>query len=187
MGCNLSLALLIICLFSASLLGAAQKASADQNVGAPSPGLALYSPTNTTYTSSVVNCSGVLTIPFGEGGGIFYSIDGVSEGTVNWKLNPNNFCGSFYYWEGSFQLPSLPNGSHCLNLTVEDGSLSWVDTVYFTINSSQPIPPTPMPSQTPTDSPNIPELSNLPILLLLITMLFVAVIVSQRKTTSLKR
>jgi hypothetical protein len=86
----------------------------------------------------------------GEGGGLSCSIDGVPEGYVPWQLNPNHFCGSVYYVEGSFQLPPLPNGSHCLNLTVEDGSSSWVVTVYFAINSSQPIPPTHALSPSPT-------------------------------------
>jgi hypothetical protein len=148
--CKLSLAFLFICLFLASFTGIVQKANAEQNVGAPSPGLALYSPTNTTYTSSVVNCSGVLTIPMGEGGGLSYSIDGIPEGSPPWQLNPNHFCGSVFYVEGSFQLPPLPNGSHCLNLTVEDGSSSWVVTVYFTINSTQPILPMPALSPSPT-------------------------------------
>jgi hypothetical protein len=155
--CKLSLAFLFICLLLASSTGIVQKANAEQNVGAPSPGLALYSPTNTTYTSSVVNCSGVLTIPMGEGGGLSYSIDGMPEGSPPWQLNPNYFCGSVFYVEGSFQLPPLPNGSHCLNLTVEDGSSSWVVTVYFTINSSQPI--LSMPALSPSPTVNISGLS----------------------------
>jgi len=192
LGCKLSLAFLFICLFSASFIGIVQKANAEQNVGAPSPGLALYSPTNTTYTSSVVNCSGVLTIQMGEGGGLSYSIDGIPKGSPPWQLNPNHFCGSVYYIGGSFQLPPLPNGSHCLNLTVEDGFSSWVVTVYFTINSSQPIPPTPAPTSkanqttTPTETQTVPEFTALAILPLFLSLFFVAVIVRHRKTANLR-
>jgi hypothetical protein len=180
-------------LFSASLLSLVQNTGSGQNTSPISPELTLYSPTNfTTYTSSVVNCSGRLTIPYGQGSSLSYSIDGIPEGGVPWQLNPNHFLGDVYYNEGSFQLPPLPNGTHRLILTAKLDSSKLVDTVYFTINSNQPIPPT--PSQNPTASPalssptpNIPELPNLSILLLLITMLFVTVIINQRKHINLKR
>ena len=147
-----------------------------------SSGLTLYSPVNTTYSSKVVECNGTFTGPRDYEIFLNYSIDGNYQGALPWTLNPNSLNNpATYTLEWSFQLPQLPKGSHQLSIGIEEqlfnsaGALinqtTWVNTVYFTIGSSQP--------------PNVPEFSLLAILPLIIAILSIAVILRHRKTTQL--
>ncbi len=154
---------------------------------APSPaGLTLYSPLNMTYSSSIVVCNGTFVCPKGFQSSLNYSIDGKYMDGLPWKLDPNSiFDPDIYIINGSFLLPQLSNGSHQLSIGVLEelldnsninsprliNSTSWINTIYFSISSSQPTNPT----------PTVPEFSILVILPLLVGMLFVALMLRHRK------
>jgi hypothetical protein len=164
-----------------------------------SSGLTLYSPVNTTYSSNVVECNGTFNCPKGVQCSLNFSIDGQDQGGLPWSLNPNSIAIPEYYTvNGSFQLPQLPNGSHQLSIGIDEevsnssgiliNRTTWVNTVYFTIDSSQPTPtltPTPTPTITPTASPAVPEFPTL-IILPLFTSAILLSLVFARKRNSLR-
>jgi len=126
---------------------------ADQNQPLTfSSGLTLYSPVNTTYSSSVLLCNGTLTCPKGFQSSLNYSIDGQNQGSPLWSLDPGSICiPSIYVVDGSFPLSPLHNGSHRLSIGITEelynntnmnspeliSYSSWVNTVYFTVDSNQ--------------------------------------------------
>jgi hypothetical protein len=96
---------------------------------------------------------------------------------------------TYYTVDGSFQLPQLANGSHQLSIGLEEGGPSnrttWINTIYFTIGSSQPTPtlnPTLTPTISPTVTPTVPEFPALAILLLFNSVFIIAVKLRHRKT-----
>lgn len=106
-----------------------------------SSGLTLYSPVNTTYTSSVLNCSGSFTGPIKYEILINYTVDGSYQGNLPWKLNSSNAANYTLTW--SFQLPKLSRGSHQLSIGIDQqlysgvtliSQTTHVDTVYFSVN-----------------------------------------------------
>jgi hypothetical protein len=128
-----------------------------------SSGLTLYSPVNTTYSSSIIECNGTFDCPKGVTSSLNYSIDGKYQEGLPWKLDVNSIGNpDIYTIVGSFQLPQLSNGTHQLSIGIDEAlysqpvfdefgramikqpelinSSSWVNTVYFTIGSSQPTP-----------------------------------------------
>ena len=151
-----------------------------------SSGLTLYSPVNTTYNSNVVECNGTFNCPKGVQSSLNYSIDGQYQGGLPWSLNPNSIpIPEYYTVNGSFQLPQLPNGSHQLSIGIDEelysgnitadtliSQTTWVNTVYFTIDSSQPTPtltPTLTPNITPTPTPTVPEFNSAALILVMAT------------------
>lgn len=109
-----------------------------------SSGLTLYSPVNTTYSSSVVECNGNFTGSEEYEIQLNYTIDGNYQGSVPWKLYSSNASTYTVVW--SFQLPKLPHGSHELSIGIDQqlynssGALinqtTQVNSVYFTLNST---------------------------------------------------
>jgi hypothetical protein len=185
-----------------------------------SSGLTLYSPVNTVYDSRVVVCNGTFDCPQGVGCSLNFSIDGVCQGGLQRDINGNSIANPYNYTlDGAFPLPALPNGSHQLSIGIKESTVSindynstmtthettWVNTVYFTISSSEPLS-TPTPTSIITPTPTIPEFPTntvpdtdaIPISTILNEFIFVvvillAVVVSlllyrrHRKTTNLNR
>lgn len=129
-----------------------------------SSGLTLYSPINTLYNSRVVLCNGSFDCPQGVGCNLNYSIDGVYQGGLQWDIDGNSIANPYNYTlDGAFPLPALPNGSHQLSIGIKESTVSyndynstmtihettWVNTVYFTISSSEPLS---TPTLTPTST-----------------------------------
>jgi hypothetical protein len=169
-----------------------------------SSGLTLYSPVNTTYSSSIIECNGTFDCPKGVQSSLNYSIDGKYQEGLPWKLDVNSIGNpDIYTIVGSFQLPQLSNGTHQLSIGIDEAlysqpvfdefgramikqpelinSTSWVNTVYFTIGSSQP---------TPTPSSAIGALIPAPMIAIIATVaVLVVTIISlllfrrHRKTT----
>jgi hypothetical protein len=172
---------LILIIAALSLTFLTVKADSNQPI-IFSSGLTLYSPVNTTYSSNILECNGTIDIPKDFQSSLNYSIDGKEADGLPWPLDSNSISNPFIYTiAGSFQLPQLPNGLHRLNIGISEerfndsGELinqtTWINTVYFTINTSQP---------TPTPTPTIAEFSWLAILPLLISMLPIAVTIRHR-------
>jgi len=123
-------------------------------------GVTVYSPVNTTYSTSCLN----LNVTFNAGAGVRdslnYSIDGKYGGPITLAFNDTLGFHMFSLETGLVPLPELSNGSHRLTVYVEgdlndyhganppgapfketapgsaDYVASWVDTVDFTIDSS---------------------------------------------------
>ena len=105
-------------------------------------GLTLYSPVNTTYSSSVVECNGSFIGPVKYEMSINYTVDGNYQGSLPWQLNSSNAANYTLDW--SFQLPKLPHGSHQLSIGIDQqlyalngtliNQITQVNTVYFTLS-----------------------------------------------------
>src|SRR5208283_1868462 len=190
---TLILALLIsIMQYGFAFIAEANVVNADSNNPITfSSGLTLYSPVNTTYYSNIVECNGTFDCPKGVQSSLNYSIDGQYQGGLPWSLNPNSIpIPEYYTVNGSFQLPQLPNGSHQLSIGIDEelysgnitadtliSQTTWVNTVYFTIDSCQPTPtlaPTPTPTITPTASPAVPEFPTTTIPAIVLVLVVVA-------------
>ena len=156
-------------------------------------GLTLYSPTNTTYSSNVVECNGTFNWPKPFQVSLNYSIDGEDQGALLWNLDVNSISIPDYSTiAGSFPLPQLSNGVHQLSVGIDEelfnntgasheliNQTSWVNTVYFTISASQPTPTltaTPIPTTITTPIPTVPEFSWIAILPLFISILSIALL-----------
>jgi hypothetical protein len=126
-------------------------------------GVTLYSPVNTTYYSNFL----ILNLTFGCGSGLHcslnYSVDNEYYGSIPLTINESGSQGfqMIVSETGLVQLPELSGGSHSLTIYVEadlndyDGAnppgapfkesapgsdnyiASWIDTVNFTIASSE--------------------------------------------------
>lgn len=183
-----------------------------------SSGLTLYSPVNTVYYSRIVVCNGTFDCPQGVACSLNYSIDGVYQGGLQWSLDANSIANPYNYTiDGAFPLPTLNNGSHQLSIGITEfyynGSgiyiyqpnkilyqTTWIDTIYFTISSSQPMPtsiPAPTPTPAPTISPTPTTKTNVSIPLALVSIIAVVLILMvvilslllyrrRRKTANLK-
>lgn len=156
-----ALALLVIPLLLASLLSGVHIVKAD-STGAMlfAGGVTVYSPVNATYDSNFLT----LNLTCGCGAGLQFSlnftIDGAYEGTIPLMYNDTPGFQLIATETGTVQLPELSSGSHCLTIyeqaTLNDyhganppgepfqptspGSAdyvaSWVDPIYFSIDSS---------------------------------------------------
>jgi len=154
--------------------------------------LTLYSPLNITYGSNVLECNGTFVCPKGVQSSLNYSIDGKYVDGLPWKLDPNSiFDPDIYIINGSFMLLQLSDGSHKLSIGILEelldnsninspkliNSTSWVNTVYFSISTSQ------SPNPSPTSNPTVPEFSWLAVLPLFVSILFI-IIKNKHKSTS---
>jgi hypothetical protein len=127
-----------------------------------SGGITLYSPTNETYDSNYLTLSLNASLSAGVHTSINYSIDGaVSQGPIPLVISKARF--PFYIGTVSVELPKLSAGSHSLTIYEQsvipdyngasppgapfkptapgsaDYVASWVDTVFFTIDSNMSI------------------------------------------------
>jgi hypothetical protein len=144
-----------------------------------SSGLTLYSPLNTTYSSTVLECNGTFVGPIEYEASLNYSIDGNYQGSLPWTLNQNLTNSATYTLEWAFQLPQLTKGAHQLSIGVEEQLFSSagvlekqttsVNTVGFTINRSQP-------------TPTVFEFSLVAILLLIVAVLLITLYLRHRDT-----
>jgi hypothetical protein len=111
-----------------------------------------------------------------------------------YSIDATDYIPGFRGFSGNITLPSLSEGSHKLKLVVTTEARSTttysdsVQTIYFSIDSSQIIQVTPVPSQstptpimTPTSTPTLPEFSWLTILPLFLSLLFIVVLFRKRK------
>jgi hypothetical protein len=165
-----------------------------------SGGVTLYSPVNTTYHINSLTLN--LTCGCGAGLHLFlnYDIDGKYQGPITLTFNLTPGFHIIGLGSGLVQLPELPAGSHCLTIYEEaylydyygasppgppfkqtapgsaDFVASWVDKVYFTIdsdrntsestpsdnsipsNSSATPSASPEPTPTPYEEPQLGEL-----------------------------
>lgn len=140
-----------------------------------SSGVHLYSPLNTTYTSSTVPIN--LTFDMGIPSELNYTLDGVYSGDI--PLTYVNGSEVLYLsdYTGIVELPQLEDGTHCLTITVDaelndyhganppgepfvatnpegtNFSAVWVHTIYFTIDTATSAPTqSATPSPTPTST-----------------------------------
>ena len=126
-----------------------------------------------TYYSSSLLFDLAFICKMGIGCTLNYSIDGIDQGSPPMHIDQQSMSGPYYVLLWSFNLPQLSEGSHQLSIgeeeiavnfsqedlpsgipfqqiTVTNGSryvASWIDTVYFTIDTSHT--PTSAPSPTP--------------------------------------
>jgi len=198
----LTLALLIsTMLYGFVFVGEVNVVKADSNSPITfSSGLTLYSPLNTTYNSNVVECNGTFNWPKDAQLSLNYSIDGQDQGGLPWSIDENSIpIPQYTTTDGSFQLPQLPNGSHQLTIGIEEevwnstdnprtliNQTSWVNTVYFTIDSSQPTPTltptlTPNITPTPTPTPTVPEFPTWIILPLFAVIILPSIVFSRKR------
>ena len=156
-----ALVLLVIPLLLASLLLGVHMVKAN-SAGAMlfAGGVTVYSPVNATYDSNFLT----LNLTCGCGAGLQislnYTIDGAYEGAIPLVYNGTSGFQLIAIETGTVQLPELSAGSHCLTIyeqaTLNDyhganppGSpfqststggadyvASWVDPIYFSIDSS---------------------------------------------------
>jgi hypothetical protein len=153
--------LLVIPLLLASLISGVHMVRADSTGGMLfAGGITVYSPVNATYDSNFLT----LNLTCGCGAGLQfslnYAIDGAYEGAIPLMYSGTPGFQLIVTENGTVQLPELSAGSHCLTIyeqaTLNDyhganppgapfqpislGSAdyvaSWVDPVYFSINSS---------------------------------------------------
>ena len=147
-------------------------------------GVTIFSPINITYNSRYLTLN--LTLysagtmgSIDSGISMNYSIDGIFNGSVCiwWSITGMHVMTG---GAGIVYLPELPEGSHCLTIYLEGLNQysyepryqSYVNTVYFTIDDSNPTKqstPTPSPSHfkpspspSPSSSPSHPSLSPSP-------------------------
>jgi hypothetical protein len=142
-----------------------------------SSGLTLYSPLNTSYSSTVVLCNGTFVGPVEYEASLNYSIDGNYRGSLPWALNQNLTNSVTYTLDWAFQLPQLSKGTHQLSIGVEEQLFSnagilekqttSVNTVDFTISPSQP-------------TPAVLEFSLVAILLLIVAVLLITLYLRHR-------
>jgi hypothetical protein len=174
-----------------------------------SSGLTIYSPLNTTYDTNILK----LNLTFGCGAGLNcslnYNIDGEYQGPISLTFNNTAGFQMFYLGYAVVQLPKLSNGYHVLSVDVEaylndfhganppgapfrlvapessDYVASWINSVYFTIASSDVVTTsTPSVTATPTVtvSPTIPEFpSTIQMIAFLITATSLGTVVIKRK------
>ena len=180
-----ALASLLVIIFLMHTIAQVPGAKADSNQPLIfSSGLTLYSPVNTTYSSNVLECNGTFDSPKGVQSSLNYSLDGKEADGLPWKFDPNSIANiDSYTIDGSFQLPQLSDGTHQLSIGILEeqldnfninspsviNSTSTINTVYFSISTTQPSNP------TPTPIPTVPEFSWLAILPLFISLLFIAI------------
>lgn len=176
-------AFLFAVVFLASLVTlSAVSVNADSGVPLSfSSGLTLYSPVNATYSSKVVECNGTFVGPIDYELTMNYSVDENYLGYLPYVLNQNATNSSTYTVDWSFQLPQLSKGTHQLSIGIEQQLFSngytlvkqntYVDTVYFTVSPSQPIP-------------SALEVSLLTVSVLIVAALAVAVHLRHRKIMS---
>jgi hypothetical protein len=111
-----------------------------------------------------------------------------------YSIDATDYIPGFRGFSGNITLPSLSEGSHKLKLVVTTEAMETtiysdtVQTIYFSIDSSQVIAVTPTPSQssptpiiTPTSTLNLPEFSWLIIPPLFLSILFIVVLFRRRK------
>jgi hypothetical protein len=124
----------------------------------------ILSPANTTYNSRFLT----LHVTFSFGGldyTLTYSIDGKNERAIPWTVyNPNKEFHLFYTASGTVALPELSEGSHFITAKIvaglydfhganppgapfkptspgsSDYEASWIDAVYFTVDSGAGTP-----------------------------------------------
>jgi hypothetical protein len=202
---------LFLCLLAVSLAIGVHTVNADSNGSITfAGGITLFSPVNETCNSNYLTLNLNLTCGAGIQFLLTYSIDGTTRGSIPLTYNGSAGFQLFAVETGTVPLPRLPSGSHqltiyeeaCLNnyhganppgapfKPTSPGSdnytVSWTDTVNFSIAPvTQPTPsPTPAPATTtPTDASasSVPELSWLLMVPLLLFLFSVAVIVGHRK------
>jgi hypothetical protein len=169
---------IIFVFLSLALLGF-QAVKADSNSSIQfSGGVTIYCPLNETYNSNYLTLSLNASLGAGIHTSLNYSIDGqASQGPIPLVYSDAGF--PFYNGAGTVALPELSAGSHTLTIYEQsiipdyhganppgapfkqassnssDWIATWVDTVYFSINSSW----TPLPTQQPTLEP-IPTPNN---------------------------
>jgi len=149
-----------------------------------SGGVTIYSPFNTTYHTNSLTLN--LTCGCGAGLHIFlnYDIDGKYQGPITLTFNLTPGFHIIGLGTGLVQLPELPAGSHCLTIYEEaylyhyygasppgppfkqtapgsaDFVASWVDKVYFTIDSDRNTSEsTPSDNSIPSNSSAAPSAS----------------------------
>jgi hypothetical protein len=111
-----------------------------------------------------------------------------------YSIDATDYIPNFKGFSGNITLPSLSEGTHKLKLvvTTEDRETTiysdTVQTIYFSIDSSQIIQATPVPSQstptptmTPTSTPTLPEFSLLVVLPLFLLVLLIVVLFRKTK------
>ncbi len=169
MGKKAIIALITISLILVGLAASERIAKADSS----SPisfngGITLYSPLNETYTYNFLNLSLSASLSAGVHTTINYSIDGEDlQGPLALVYAEAGF--PFYTGNSSFELPYLAAGSHSLTIYEQsvipdyhganppgapfkqvpnssDWAATWVDAVYFSINSG-------LASTEPTSTP----------------------------------
>jgi hypothetical protein len=149
-----------------------------------SSGVILYSPLNTTYNSNLVYCNGSFSCPNELLETLNYTLDEKYLGFLPWKIDMATFGGFINYFNGSVPLSNLSDGSHKLSIGIKeelwDGThqvneTTWINTIYFTVNTNQSLPIT---TQNPT--PSVSEFSILAIIPLM-TALFLSAIMIKHK------
>ncbi len=111
-----------------------------------------------------------------------------------YSIDATDYIPDFRGFSGNITLPRLSEGSHKLRLVVTTEARETttysdtVQTIYFSIDSSQtnavpPIPSqsSPTPTNTPTSTPNLPEFSWLIILPLFLSTFLIVVLFRKRK------
>jgi hypothetical protein len=174
-------ALLFVSLLSVSLAVSIHAVIAESTSSTSYSVVKILSPTNTTYNSRCLT----LNVTFPASAlqyTLTYSIDGKNQGSIPWAIdNPNNELHVVYTAIGTVALPELSEGSHCITAKIvcglydfhgtnppgapfkptspgsSDYEASWIDTVYFTIDSSAG---TPEPAlELDSVPPNISDIS----------------------------
>ena len=162
---KIGVAVLLSCLLLASAKVSFQEVRADSpNPIVFSGGITIYSPVNTTYPTDTLplnltcNCGAGVKINFS------YDLDGRYQGPITLTFNVTPTFHMFALGSALLQLPRLTEGSHRLTV-YEDAYLndyyganppgapfkptapgsadyvaSWVDIVYFTVNSGESPP-----------------------------------------------
>jgi hypothetical protein len=107
-------------------------------------GVTLFSPLNQTYNSRYLNLNFSVACGWGIRYSLSYDIDGEYGGPMPFAIkNPEELHVVFYGF-GLVRLPELSEGSHCLTVTLKTSENSehikpsYVDTVYFSIDSTPP-------------------------------------------------
>ncbi len=175
--------IIIILAFLISLVAGTQAVKADSgNSITFSWGLTVSSPVNTTYYSSSPLLYITFSCKMGIGSTLNYSIDGMYQDGIPMHFQqPIDLSGPYYNMFSSLSLPRLSDGSHQLNVGIEESAnnvsrsdlpldmpfqakqpttfngteyvASWIDTVFFTIDTIHNPPPTPSSTQTSTPIP----------------------------------
>ncbi|PVX23984.1 MAG: hypothetical protein CW716_10995 [Candidatus Bathyarchaeum sp.] len=133
--------------------------------------IAIYSPLNRTYDSRLLTLNFTFSALLGTEYALSFNIDGEYEDDVPFEIENPTELHVFYKATGFVTLPELTEGSHNLTILIADGSqrssLSYADTVYFTLNSQ-------------LQDSTIPEFPSWTILPLVLTITLFSIVVKRK-------
>jgi hypothetical protein len=134
------LILVILLVFSSSLVTGANVVNADSNDSIHFDAFTVYSPLNRTYTTQSLTLNLTFAVGMGIKYSLSYNIDGEYVGSIPFTVDNPNETHVVHKATGFTELPELPEGSHHITVHLiaagyQHRTLKYNGTVCFSIDT----------------------------------------------------